>query len=168
MCAVSIPTENMNAVIAASAALAGVVISLLGNWFLSWLREGHERKVLLRSKYEELAFLVVDSVGEYQKILTAESNLQLLKDSQPVSAQKALSLSQLYFSELVPAADAYLSSIVAFRNACARASAEKPNTPWVEALAFSPEVEQAQSVLEKSKIDFESRLRACAKTYTLA
>ena len=167
MCVPLIAPENMNAVIAASAALAGVVISLLGNWLLSWLKEGHERKVLLRSKYEELAFLVVDSVGDYEKILTAESNLQLLKDSQPVSAQKALALSQLYFPELVMAADAYLSTIVAFRNACARASAEKPNAHWVEALASSPDVKQAQSVLEKSKTDFENRLRACAKTYTL-
>lgn len=159
--------ENINAVIAASAALAGVVISLLGNWLLSYLNRGHQRKVLLRSKYEELAFLVVDSVGDYQKILVAESNHQLLRDSQPVSAQKAEALAQLYFPELKETADGYLSAIVAFRNACARAAAEKPNAGWTEALASSPKVEEAQLRLEKAKSALEAQLQAYAKTYTL-
>jgi hypothetical protein len=156
----------MNAVIAASAALAGVLLSLGGNWFLSWLKEGHERKVLLRSKYEELALLVVDSVGDYQKILTAESNQGLLKDSQPVSAQKAEALAQLYFPELMAATDEYLVAIVAFRNTCARASAAKPDAPWIEALASSPAVEQAQLVLEKAKTALAAQIQAYAKTYT--
>ena len=166
MCGLSIAPENMNAVIAASAALAGVVISLAGNWLLAWLKEGHERKILLRSKYEELALLVVDSVGDHQKILTADSNLGLLKDSQPVSAQKVEALAQLYFPELRAATDGYLTAIVAFRNTCARASAEKPNLPWVEALASSEKVELAQEVLEKSKTALESQIQAYANTYT--
>lgn len=156
----------MNAVIAATAALSGVVISLLGNWFLSWLKEGHERKNLLRSKYEELAFLVVDSVGDYQKILNAESNQGLLKDSQPVSAQKAEALAQLYFPELREATDGYLTAIVAFRNTCARAAAENQQAHWIEALASSPKVEQAQLALEQAKTALEARLQACARTYT--
>jgi hypothetical protein len=166
VCALSIAPENMNAVIAASAALAGVGISLLGNWFLSWLKEGHERKVLLRSKYEELALLLVDSVGDYQKILTAESNQGLLKDSQPVSAQKAEALAHLYFPELRKSSNDYLTAIVAFRNACALAAAEKPQSPWIKALASSPNVEHAQSVLETAKTALEAQLQACARTYT--
>jgi hypothetical protein len=159
--------EQTNAIIAATAALSGVVISLLGNWLLSWQKEGHERKILLRSKYEELAFLVVDSVGDYQKILVADSNQGLLKDSQPVSAQKVEALAQLYFPELMEAADGYLVSIVAFRNTCARAGAANPKTSWIDALGSSPAVEQAQSVLEKAKSTLEFQIQAYAKTYTL-
>ncbi len=159
--------EQANAIIAATAALSGVVISLLGNWLLSWQKEEHERKILLRSKYEELAFLVVDSVGDYQKILIADSNQGLLKDSQPVSAQKVEALAQLYFPELMDAADGYRVSIVASRNTCARAAAAKPDVSWIDALGASPTVEQAQLVLEKAKSTLESQIQACAKTYTL-
>ena len=159
--------EQTNAIIAATAALSGVVISLLGNWLLSWQKEGHERKILLRSKYEELTFLLVDSVGDYQKILIADSNQGLLKDSQPVSAQKVLALAQLYFPELVTSADNYLATIVAFRSSCARAAAANPSEAWMKAIASSPKVEAAQLGLEKSKSTLESQIQACAKTYTL-
>lgn len=157
----------MNAVIAASAALAGVVISLLGNWFLSWLKEERERKVLLRSKYEELSFLLIDSIGDYQQILTAGSNRELLT-TQPVSAQKMFALAQLYFPELLGASDGYLSALVAFRNACAGAVADNPDKPWPEALVSSPAVAQAQEVCNKSKGGIQSLLLAYSKRYTLA
>ncbi len=167
MCAISIAPENINAVISASAALSGVVISLLGNWLLSWLKEGHERKILLRSKYEELSFLLVDSIGDYQQILTAHSNRELL-NTQPVSAQKMFALAQLYFPELLAATDVYLSALVAFRNSCAAASADQPQKSWPEALVSSPDVVQAQKALYKSKEDIQSLLLAYSKQYTLA
>ncbi len=167
MCAISIAPENINAVIAASAALSGVVISLLGNWLLSWLKEGYERKILLRSKYEELSFLLVDSIGDYQQILTAHSNRELL-NTQPVSAQKMFALAQLYFPELLVATDVYLSALVAFRNSCAAASANQPQKSWPEALVSSPDVVQAQEALYKSKEDIQSLLLAYSKQYTLA
>ena len=160
--------ENVNAVIAASAALSGVLISLIGNWLLSSIKQQHDHAALLRSKYEELAFLVVDSVGDYQKILVAESNHQLLRNSQPVSAQKVVALAQLYFPELKDAANSYLSAIVHFRNACAVVGTGKKGADWAESLVASPKVVDAQLALEKSKHILESQIQAFAKTYTLS
>lgn len=159
--------EQSTAIIAASAALAGVLISLLGNWLLSCIKQGHEHKALLRSKYEELAFLVVDSVGDYQKILVAESNYQLLRDSQPISAQKVSALAQLYFPELVATTDDYLVALVSFQNACARTAAANKSIAQVEAISSSPKVEQAQLVLEKVKNILDSQIQTYAKTYTI-
>lgn len=159
--------EQSNAIIAAAAAIAGVVISLLGNWFLSWLKEGHERKVLLRSKYEELAFLVVESLLDYQKLIAAESNQGVLADSQPIAAQKAVALAQLYFPELTVETNTYLLSLVAFRNACVRASADSPTAHYTEAIANAPAVVVSQEELQSAKASLDSTLRACAKTYTL-
>ena len=168
MCFLSITSENMNAVIAATAALSGVVISLLGNWLLSWLKEGHERKILLRSKYEELSFLLVDSTLEYQKIISAGATRQLLRDSQPISVQKAASLAQLYFPELVNETNHYLFSFVSFRNACASASAKNSDISYEQAIANSQSVADAQKELELSKSILHTTIRACAKTYTLS
>ncbi|MDO8699176.1 MAG: hypothetical protein Q7J75_01920 [Rhodoferax sp.] len=167
MCSLSIAPENINAVIAAIAALSGVVISLLGNWFLSWLKEGHERKVLLRSKYEELAFLVVESSLDYQKVVSAEANHQLLRDSQPISSQKAAALAQLYFPDLLPETNVYLLSFVSFRNACAVASAGDPKLPFSQAIASSPSVVAAQEELEAAKSRLHRKLQTCAKNYIL-
>jgi len=132
------------------------------------MQRGHERKMLLRSKYEELAFFVVDSIGDYQKLLAAESNLELLRDSQPISAQKASALAQLYFPELKKDTAAYLEAIVAFRNSCARAAAANPRAHQIEAIASSPEVENAQSVLGNSKSTLDALIQAYAKTYTFS
>lgn len=162
------PCEYINALIAAGAALAGVLLSLLGNWLLSYMQHGHESKMLLRSKYEELAILVVDSISDYRKILTAESNLQLLGDSEPISAQKASVLARLYFPELVKTTDGYLVALIAFRNSCAKAAAANPRAPQINAISSSPDVEKAQSVLEKAKNTLESQIQACSKTYTRA
>ena len=73
-------------IISAASVLAGVAISQISVAIQSGRERKHRRAILLREKYEELAQSVADGVGDYLKLLTANTNHELLLHGRPVHA----------------------------------------------------------------------------------
>lgn len=83
------------AIIAASSALAGVIISQCVSLLISSLDKKHKKDILLRQKFEEMMFLFQDSLIYYGEVGGCRSLEDLLKQTHSVQAQKALGISML-------------------------------------------------------------------------
>jgi hypothetical protein len=93
------------AIIAAGAALLGSALGQLGPLFQHWLSRRHERRVLLRQKYEQMATSMTNLAIHLDRRVCSlrlskalQSNPELLQESVLVHT-----LALLYFPELVPA-----------------------------------------------------------------
>ena len=104
----------MIAVISASSAIAGAVISQLVSIFRDILDKKHKRHILLREKYEELANLVTNSQEWFTSQLGAAS-LKELKSRPPLEARRAMVLSHIYFPLLQSACQAYVNASALFQ-----------------------------------------------------
>jgi len=103
------------AMISAVSVLSGVFISQAFSLLLSIFDKRHEKKVLLRQKYEEMSFYFADSL-EWIKMLhsASQSRQQLLSLTPPPESRKVLSLCLLYFPSLLDCANQYLYSQVQY------------------------------------------------------
>lgn len=104
----------MIAVISASSAIAGAVIAQLVSIFRDILNKKHQRHILLREKYEELANLVTASQGWFTNQLGAMS-LKELQGQPPLDARKAMVLSHIYFPLLQEACQDYVNACANFQ-----------------------------------------------------
>ena len=103
------------AVISAGSAILGAVISQIVTIVRDWLDKKHQRNILLRTKYEELASLITSS-QEWVGDLLASESLADLRSKQPVSARKALILSYIYFPKLRKGCEDYITACLKFQN----------------------------------------------------
>lgn len=103
------------AAISASSAIFGAVISQIVTVVRDWLDKKHQRNVLLRNKYEELAGLVTDSQEWVGGLLTC-SSLKELRNKPPINARKALILSYIYFQLLREGCEKYITECINFQN----------------------------------------------------
>ena len=103
------------AAISASSAIFGAVLSQIVTVVRDWLDKKHQRNVLLRNKYEELAGLVTDS-QEWVCGLSTSSSLKDLRNKPPINARKALILSYIYFPLLRKGSENYITECVNFQN----------------------------------------------------
>ena len=105
----------MVALIAASSAIAGATISQFVSILRDWLNKRHQRKILLREKYEELANLITHS-QEWVTFQLGAQSLAELNSRPPQEARKATVLSHIYFPLLQDACQNYVNASAAFQS----------------------------------------------------
>lgn len=104
------------ALISASIALGGVAVAQATAMFQSWLERKHKKAILLRTKYEELAEHLNDSLAWAMDCMRAITFTELNARAQPLAARKAYTLCLLYFPLLKNHANRYVQASVAFSN----------------------------------------------------
>lgn len=104
-------TSIIIAIVSASAALSGVALSQVSAIVQAYLNRKHEKRKLLREKYEELANHVTESHLWATEILHASSFSQVSSHT-PVHARKAATLANIYFPLLRESSWNYLNASV--------------------------------------------------------
>lgn len=95
------------AIISASAALSGVIVSQAISLLLSFLDRNHKKQILLRQKYEEMMFHFQDSLFHRTTLEDAATLDQVLSAAASVPLMRALGLCLLYHPNLVKSVESY-------------------------------------------------------------
>ena len=155
-------------IIAAASALAGVALSQVSTALLASRERKHQRKILLREKYEELAIFLVDSLESYMSLLSSATNQELLLHARHAHAQKVDVLARLYFPELKQLTSDYLFSLVSFQNfLAANYNPELNENVGIQGAKSAP-VHAAQKKLELTKQALEVAIEKHSAKYTIA
>lgn len=162
-------TENtLIAIIAASSALSGVIISQVITLLASYMNRRHEKNVLLRNKYEELMFHFSDSFGWMVEINNSMTKEELFEKAQSMEARKALSLCLLYFPDLVDDANKYVFSMVEYYKFVVDIfNADIPHNAGAQALAHDKGID-LMNRLFGSKVTLENAIVDKSPAYTKA
>jgi hypothetical protein len=162
--------EILVAIIAASSALAGVIISATIALLLSIFDKKHKKQVLLREKYEEMMFHFSASLVWIQSLNGSTTQKEVLALSQSTDARKALSLCLLYFPTLSDAANNYIfSQQEYYASVVTSYRAEIPFTAGAQALVHNKDNHQvATDNLFNRKNIFENLIVTSAPRYTNA
>ncbi len=107
----AIESKLLIATISASAAISGAVISQAFSIVRDVLDKKHQRKVLLRTKYEEFAELITQS-QEWLSSLYRHKSIEEHSNNPPHHARKALLLAYIYFPALIEQSENFLNSCV--------------------------------------------------------
>lgn len=163
------PKEILIAIIAASSALSGVMISAGISMLLSHIDRKHKKQVLLREKYEAMMTHFSASLVWIQSLNGSTSQKEVFALAQSVDARKSLSVALLYFPEFVTAANEY---ILAQQNYYASVvTSYNPNIPITaggQAAVNSPNINEVTELLFAKKNAFENQMVASAPKYTKA
>ena len=92
------------------AALGGVALAQGVAMFQSWLDRKNKREILLRTKYEELGLLVLDSMKLPEDLLKCSSHEETLTVVRQIDANKAHLLALVYFPLLRQSTGEYIES----------------------------------------------------------
>jgi hypothetical protein len=162
--------EILIAIIAASSALCGVVISQAIALFQTFLNRKHEKQKLLRQKYEEMMFHFSASLEWLQRLNGSTTQSEVFSLAQSIDSCKARSLCLLYFPHLVEAANKYILAQQAYYTSIVTSFRKDiPVTAGGQALVHNKERhEQATNALFEKKNSFENLIVSTAKTYTKA
>ena len=95
------------------AALGGVALAQGVAMFQSWLDRKNKREILLRTKYEELGLLVLDSMKLPEDLLRCASHEETLTVVRQIDANKAHLLALVYFPLLRQPTGQYIESYAA-------------------------------------------------------
>lgn len=101
-------------VIGALLALGGVLAAQLVSMVQAWLDRKNKREIFLRTKYEELGLLVLDSMKLTEDLLKCVSHEETLTLVRQIDANKAHLLALVYFPLLRQATGQYIESYAAF------------------------------------------------------
>lgn len=110
----TLKVEITTAIIAATAALSGVLLSQALSLLQTFLDRKHQRQKLLRQKYEEMTFLVQESLQYYNELNTTREYEQILSQPSNPRSQRARVLALLYFPQLEKELTSYILAEVAF------------------------------------------------------
>lgn len=108
--------EVLIGVISAASALGGVVVSQAFSLLQSFFERRHQRRVMLRSKYEELSRTLNEAIEWISVSSSAKSFPELHGRSVPIPARWVYSLCLLYFPELKEEAAQLVSASVDFQH----------------------------------------------------
>jgi hypothetical protein len=161
--------EILVAIIAASSALAGVIISATIAMLLSFFDKKHKKQVLIREKYEEMMFHFSASLVWIQSLNGSTTQKEVFALSQSTDARKALSLCLLYFPALSSAANNYIlaqqryyaSVVTSFRE-------ELAYTAGAQAMVKDKNYQAATDNLVNQKNILENLIVSSAPEYTRA
>lgn len=103
-------------IIAASSALGGVIVSQAFSLLQSFFERRHQKRVLLRTKYEELARSLNEAIEWVSDTSSSKSIPELHARSVPKSARWVYSLSLLYFPKLKEQAAQLVSACADFQH----------------------------------------------------
>jgi len=97
-------------VIGALLALGGVLVAQLVSMLQAWLDRKNKREIFLRTKYEELGLLVLDSMKLPEDLLKCSTHEETLAVIHQIDANKAHLLALVYFPLLREATGQYIES----------------------------------------------------------
>lgn len=103
-------------ILGASIALSGVFFAQIIAMFQAWLERRNLRKIFLRTKYEELADLLNQSLVWVNELEVSSCINEINTRSQPIHARKAYSLTILYFPELKEVSKEYLLALISHQD----------------------------------------------------
>lgn len=157
-------------VIGAAAALSGVALSQVISLLHSHLDRRHQRRVLLRSKYEELMGHLNESLEWANSMTLAGPDGLTQSARQPMPARRVYALVLLYFPLLKQESVVFLQACLDFQsaihqrflpsvNASASAQAAKENGEVLSA---------ASSGLKSARLSLDAAIEKCAKKYITA
>jgi hypothetical protein len=108
-------TQEINiAIIAASSAILGSVISQVTAFAISFFDKKHKKDVHLRQKYEEMMFFFSASLAWIPQVNSCTTPSQIASCAQSPDSRKALSLCLLYFPDLSESATGYVQAQEAY------------------------------------------------------
>lgn len=160
------------AIIAASSAIRGAVISQATTFLISFLEKRHQKNILLRQKYEEMMMHFSDSLGWLSKVgsCTNEEDLRALVHNS--ESRKVLSLCQLYFlDDLADAANNYMAAQSSYFAEVFMAydpNDQQNKTAGGQALAKSSKIKHEREKLYTAKDTLENLIIKNANKYTVA
>lgn len=108
--------EVLIGVISAASALGGVVVSQAFSLLQSFFERRHQRRVMLRGKYEELSRTLNEAMEWVSVNLSSRSIPELHDHSFPTHARWVYSLCLLYFPELKEEAAQFVSASIGFQH----------------------------------------------------
>jgi hypothetical protein len=152
-------------IVVSGAALAGVLIGLLFSVMKDLSERKHQRRILLRGKYEELALSLCESVSHLLELQSVDTIPHLLLLSRPVHAQKIDILARLYFPELIQLSDDYLFSVTSFQNSLAENYDSRSSLNVGEQGAKSEEVLKIKDNLMTAKHALDEAIDKYAEKY---
>jgi hypothetical protein len=120
-------TEINIAIISASSAITGAIISQTTAFLIAHLERKRQRNILLRQKYEEMMNHIQDSLLFYNDVGACKTLDQLLACTHSQAGNRAMGLALLYFPSFVAILEAYLMSLVQYYNVVV--SSFNPNIP---------------------------------------
>lgn len=162
--------DVITAIIAATSALAGVALSQLIALLKAHLDRKHQRRILLRTKYEELASHLNEALVWSNNLLSTKTIDELHAHSQPMSARQIYILALLYFPLLKQQAIDYLQASIQFQGAVSDAF-----SPGIAASAGAQAVKNNQGALMKASREMnmarqtlDNKIEEHASTYISA
>ena len=158
------------AIISASSALIGVIVSQIFSLLQKNLDRKHEKNKLLCQKYEEMMLYFSDSFVWIQELNRSTTQAEVFSLAQSTSARKSLSLCQLYFHNLVIPANDYILAQQTYFESVIIVFDEKENlTAGGQAFAKNKaKVKIATDNLFKKKNVFETLIFKSSKNYLKA
>jgi len=160
--------EIFIAIIAASSALCGVIISQAISLIQTFLGRRHQKQKLLRQKYEEMMFHFSDSLQWIQQVNGCKTQQEIFALAQCPATRKALSLCLLYFPDLSGPANDYLLSQLSYYKFIIENFNEKiPVTAGGQAFTKTECKIPTENLFAK-KNHFEDLIISTAKKYTKA
>jgi hypothetical protein len=160
--------EIFIAIIAASSALCGVIISQAISLTQIFLNRRYQKQILLRQKYEEMMFHFSDSLQWIQQVNMCRTQQEIFALAQCPETRKALSLCLLYFPDLSGPANDYLLAQLSYYEFIIKNFNENiPVTAGGQAFN-KPEYKTPTDNLFTKKNHFENLIISTAKKYTKA
>jgi hypothetical protein len=160
--------EIIIATIAAASAIAGSVISQILTVVLSCFDKKHQRKVLLREKYEEMALLYSESLQWFQNVGASSSYEELLQLSFPFHTKKMQVLCSIYFPKLVGPSAQYANACNSYFQSLTNGFNPSLN---ISAIIQAQPREAHRELMKKITLDrqaFDNALMLYAKEYAKA
>ena len=149
------------------AALGGVALAQGVAMIQSWLDRENKREILLRTKYEELANQLNDSLSWAMAALGSKSFESLNAHAQPLAARKTYTLCLLYFPLLKPSAGLYVEACVSFQHVLTETFVphETLDAGAQAAKNINTKFQAAGETLRAAREAFDSEIQRCASVY---
>lgn len=141
-----------SAIIAATAALLGVVISQIFSFLHKASERRHEQRILLRQKFEEMTFLFLKSLHWPIELAKCTKLFEMQELAVSQDAQAAVVLCQLYFPEIVGVLERYVLALQAYYDAEVGRFGEGDLTSERTAFSASSESLNAEMFAAKNEV----------------
>jgi len=152
-------------VIGALLVLSGVFLSQIVAMFQSWLDRKNKREILLRTKYEELGLLVLDSMTLTEDLMMAANRAATIKALGQVQANKSHLLALVYFPLLRQATGQYIESYAALAEAAISLYNPNDNRMLGTQVIDKPEFKKARDQHLAARKHLQDQIEFHAVTY---
>jgi hypothetical protein len=160
-------TELYGAIIAAAAALLGVIVSQVFSILHKSAERRYERQTLLRQKFEEMSMHISSSLNWLATMHNSTSWQELVVHSQSKDARRAVTLCQLYFPELTEPVNRYIRAQISCYQHAVESYSNAGKTGNVGAIAMmSSGYKDKINALFSTKNELETLITMSAGLYS--